>query len=207
MREFLDWLNSDQDVPAPIKAALAHLNLVAIHPFLDGNGRAARVVDSLVLYAGGFKAQELVSLEAYFGRDNRGYYTALASALGQHHGRPRDITAWIEYYLQAHVEQAKVTIEDVNRRTAEIEGLVEALRPEGLSVWQVVALWLSCRRGRISNRTYRSITKRSAQSAVADFTKLMDKGLLIRAGRGRSVRYVPSPRVLRIYESVREMTG
>ena len=204
MDELVAWLNRDQEIPVPIKAALAGLNLVAIHPFLDGNGRAARLTDSLALYQGGFKAQELVSLEAYLGRDTLGYYRALASALGVRYAPPGDCTVWIEYYLHAHVEQARVTIREVAEQVREFDGLAEAFRPESLSVWQLVALWVSCRRGHISNRAYRSITGRSPQSAVSDFSVLMEKGGLVRVGRGRGVSYVPSDRVLQVYDAIRE---
>ena len=92
MAEYVAWLNSRQEYPAPIRAALAHLNLVAIHPFLDGNGRTARVLESLVMYAGGFKAEELVSLEAHYGQDNQAYYRVLRESLGPHYSPPQDVT-------------------------------------------------------------------------------------------------------------------
>ena len=202
MREFVTWLNSDRELSVPIKAALTHLNMVAIHPFLDGNGRAARVVDSLVLYGGGFKDQNLVSLESYFGRDNRGYYQALSSALGPYYSPPRDVTRWVEYHLQAHVAQAQAAVQFSSETTAELDGLWEALGPEELHSRHIVALWLACREGRVSNRKYRNITDRSAQSAAADFSMLTENGLLVRVGRGRSVVYLPSQRTRDIFDKI-----
>ena len=202
MKEFVDWLNSKQDYPPPIKAALTHLNLVAIHPFLDGNGRTARVVDALVLYQGGFKDQDLVSLEAYFGRDNRGYYEALSSALGPHYSPPRDVTSWVEYHLLGHVRQAQDAVRIGGETATGLDGLWAAFGAEGLSPRHIVALWLACTKGRVSNRAYRSITGRSTQSVVTDFNKLMDVGLLLRVGRGRSAVYVPSERVRDVFDSI-----
>lgn len=207
MAELAVWLNSRPDLPIPAKAALAHLNLVAIHPFLDGNGRTARVVESLVLYGGGFKDQDLVSLEAYFGRDNRGYYSALGSTLGPYYLPARDCTPWIEYSLQAHVEQAGSAVRLGREVKADIDGLWAALAPEELSQPQVMAVYLACRYGQVSNRVYRTIFARSAPSAVADFTQLIQRGLLERTGRGRSVVYVPSERTKQIYETIREGFG
>ena len=204
MQEFVTWLNSEQNLPGAIKAALAHLNLVAIHPFADGNGRTARVVDSLVMYGSGFKSQDLVSLEAYFGRDNRGYYEAFASVLGPRYAPPHDVTEWIEYYLHAHVEQAGITIQEIRNMVAEMDRLQEVFGSEGLSISQTIVLWLASRRSRISNRAYRTITGRSAQSAVVDFRKLMDKDLLVRTGKGRSTAYVPSQRVRNAFNEIRQ---
>ena len=204
MKELVEWLGSERRFPAPISAALAHLNLVAIHPFLDGNGRAARVLDSLALYRGGFRSQDLVSLEAYFGRDNRGYYQALAMSLGPNFAPNRDVGSWVDYYLRAHVEQAKSAILEISRMVAEFDFFHERFGPEGLSSPQVFALWMASDTGRITNRGYRSITGRSAQSAAADLTKLVRNGFLTRSGRGRASAYVPSGEVSRALEEIRQ---
>ncbi len=204
MIELVEWLNSDRRFPTPIRAALAHLNLVAIHPFLDGNGRAARVLDSLALYGGGFRSQELVSLEAYFGRDNRGYYEALAMSLGPNFAPNRDVSSWVEYYLRAHVEQAKSATLEISNMVAEFDFFHERFGPEGLSSPQVFALWMASDTGRITNRSYRSIAERSAQSAAADLAKLVRNGFLARSGRGRASAYIPSQEVSKALEEIRQ---
>ena len=203
MKEFIDWFHSDTRFPTPIKAALVHLNIVAIHPFFDGNGRTARVLDSLALYGGGFKSQELVSLEAYFGRDNRGYYEALATSLGPSFTPTRDVSSWVEYYLRAHVEQAKSAILEFSQMVAELDSFHERFGPEVIALPQVFALWIASDTGRITNRGYRSIAGRSAQSAAADLAKLVDDGLLIRTGRGRASAYVPSREVSEALQEIR----
>lgn len=203
MGEFVQWLNRDDTLPATYKAGLAHLNLVAIHPFLDGNGRTARVLDALVMYRGGFRSQYLVSLEAHFGRDTQGYYRALSASLGPHYAPPQDVTPWMEYYSVAHLQEAEAAVTYTRELVAELDGLAEALKAEGLSRWQLAILFSACRTGHISNRIYRFITKRSHQSAVADFAKLIAKGLLVRAGRGRSVGYLPSERTQNTFQQIR----
>lgn len=202
MQEFVEWLNQKNELPATFRAALAHLNLVAIHPFSDGNGRTARVLDSLVLYREGFRSQYLVSLEAHFGRDTQSYYRALAAALGPHYAPPKDTTPWVDYYLRAHVEEALAALQYTKVVVAEFDGLKEAFRSERLSAWQVSILWYACRTSRISNRVYRQITGRSHQSAVADFATLMKQGLLERLGQSRSVIYVPSERTNDVFRQI-----
>jgi Fic family protein len=204
MTEFVDWLNRPDDLAMTYKAALAHLNLVAIHPFIDGNGRTARIIDSLVMYRGGFLSQELVSLEAYFGRDTQGYYNALSAALGPNFSPPKVVTPWIDYYLQAHVNQAKEALSEVQGMEAEMELLQQATKQEELSQWQLTALWIVLRRGSITNRAYRNVTARSNISAWADFKLLMDKEWIDCVGRGRSVAYVPSKKAANIFELIRQ---
>lgn len=203
MREFVDWLNSDYQPSPVLKAALAHLNVVAIHPFLDGNGRTARVLESLLLYKEGVRSQYLVSLEAYFGRDSQAYYHALAAALGPYYSPPKDVSLWVEYSLQAHVVEAHAALQYQQEVTVELDGLKEVFQTEGLSPAQTMMLLMACRTERVTNREYRQITGRSHQSAVADFTKLIEKGLLARSGKGRATAYVPSQRTKEVFESIR----
>ena len=121
MDEYVRWLNTSQEGLSPYyKAGLAHLNFVAIHPFDDGNGRTARVLEALVLYLAGYKSQELVSLEEYFGLDTQGYYSAIADALGPfYEPEGRDVTPWVEYYLRAHAETGRRRRRRAARRSME----------------------------------------------------------------------------------------
>ena len=205
MDEFIRWLNQNRDVVPTLRAALAHLNLVAIHPFLDGNGRTARVLDTLVMYMGGYKSQELVSLEAFFGVDNQGYYTALAQSLGPRYDPVQyDVTPWIEYYLKAHVAQAQTAVRRIHLALAQLDRFEEEFRPMGLTSWHIDIAWLACRRGRMTNRSYRSLSGYSHQTAAKNLAQLTDLGLLVRIGKGRSVMYVPSERVRNIFDEVEE---
>ena len=85
---------------------MAHLNLVSIHPFRDGNGRVARIVQSLVLAKEGLLRPELVSIEPYLGRHTREYYAALEEVQGPSFDPARDASAWVEFCIEAHVFEA-----------------------------------------------------------------------------------------------------
>ena len=201
MGELLDWLNSEREMPPTYRAALAHLNLVAVHPFLDGNGRTARVLETLLMYQADYRSQALVSLEAYYGRDTRAYYDGLRASLGPRYGPDRaDVTPWIDYSLRAHIEQANGAVESVRRVVAEVDGLWEAFEGEGVTPWQNLALWIACRWGRASNRDYRLIAARSSQPAAGDLSKHVELGLLQRIGMGRSTVYVATPRVRVVFD-------
>jgi hypothetical protein len=80
--EVVDWLASEQDAYIVVRAAMAHLNLVSVHPFEDGNGRVSRVVQSLVLGRDGVLGPDLASIEDYLGRNTRAYYDVLRLVQG-----------------------------------------------------------------------------------------------------------------------------
>ena len=72
---------------------MAHLHLVSVHPFRDGNGRISRIVQSLVLAREGLLAPEFVSIEEYLGRNTEAYYATLAEGPGRAYQPERDATA------------------------------------------------------------------------------------------------------------------
>lgn len=88
VQELVHELESDVTTPAIVRAAMAHLNLVLIHPFRDGNGRMSRCIQTLVLAREQILAQELCSIEEYLGRNTDAYYRILAQ-VGQVHGTRR----------------------------------------------------------------------------------------------------------------------
>src|SRR6202165_2265476 len=107
VNEIARWLDSGDLARHPvIRAALAHLNLVSIHPFRDGNGRVARIVQSLVLAREGLLRPELVSIEPFLGRHTREYYAILEEVQGPAFDPARDASAWVEFCIEAHVSEA-----------------------------------------------------------------------------------------------------
>jgi len=86
---------------ALVRAALLHLNLVAIHPFLDGNGRTARVASTLELVRSEVRAPELLSVETYLAAHRSEYFDRLRSALGDSYQPDRhSATEWVDYYVR-----------------------------------------------------------------------------------------------------------
>ena len=88
MNELIDWVRrrTDGQMDPHIVNALIHLNLVAIHPFSDGNGRVARLLCSLLMMREGYRAQSFWSLEQYLGEHSEAYGAAIAEALGPGRG-------------------------------------------------------------------------------------------------------------------------
>jgi Fic family protein len=108
MVEFVDWVNSSQiELPCPLRAGMAHYQYTTIHPHYDGNGRAARLLTTLILHLGGYDLKGLYSLEEYYAKDLLSYYRALSVGPSHNYymGRAEsDITSWIEYFCLGMVE-------------------------------------------------------------------------------------------------------
>ena len=115
MDELMASLNRADGLPDLVRAAMAHLNLVMIHPFADGNGRMARCLQSLVLARTGVLAPPFSSIEEYLGHNTRAYYDVLAEVGGGAWHPERDTRPWIRFCLTAHYQQAGTLL----RRTRE----------------------------------------------------------------------------------------
>jgi Fic family protein len=108
MGEVVGWLAHDDGATHPVvRAAMAHLHVVSVHPFEDGNGRLARIVQSLVLAREGLLAPELSSIEEYLGEHTADYYAVLERVQGGSYQPQRSASAWIEFCLEAHLARAR----------------------------------------------------------------------------------------------------
>lgn len=94
MSELSQWINDDVDLNAVLKSGIAQFQLVHIHPFLDGNGRTARLLSTLILYKYGYDFKRLFTISEYYDRDRNLYYKAIQSV----RDNDMDLTAWLEYY-------------------------------------------------------------------------------------------------------------
>ena len=104
MADLIDWLNSleAQEVHPAIKSAISQYVLVAIHPFIEGNGRVSRAFAMLPLYAQGYDIRRLFSMEEYFDRNAEDYYNTIQNThLLSSDIFKRDLTNWITYFTQA----------------------------------------------------------------------------------------------------------
>jgi Fic family protein len=191
--ELISKLNIQGPLPAVIRAAMAHLNLVMIHPFSDGNGRMSRCLQTLVLAREGILEPQFCSIEEYLGRNTQEYYSVLAE-VGQGSWNPaNDLRPWIRFCLTAHYRQAKTIvrrIEEIKLLSDEIELLVKR---EKLHERCMFALLDAARGLRVRNSTYRTIAEISENLASRDLKTMVDRGLLISIGDKRSRSYSATP--------------
>jgi Fic family protein len=99
MGELVLSLNEPSSTPRLVQAAMAHLNLVMIHPFRDGNGRMARCLQSLILARGGVLAPVFVSVEEYLGRNTEAYYAVLTEVGKGTWQSTNDASSWLRFSL------------------------------------------------------------------------------------------------------------
>jgi Fic family protein len=114
MRELVDWLHADTGLHPVLVAGVAQFELVHIHPFVDGNGRASRLLSTLCLYRSGYDFKRLFTLSEHYDRDRAAFYAALQGV----RERGMDLTGWLEYFaegLAAQMNEVKARGERVIR--------------------------------------------------------------------------------------------
>jgi DNA-binding transcriptional ArsR family regulator len=189
--ELTDWLQrGDLSAPAVVRAAMAHLNLVSIHPFRDGNGRISRIVQSLVLARVGLISPEFSSIEEYLGAHTPVYYAALG-AQGDHYQPERDATGWVSFCVEAHLVQARQRLTQIEQAAKRWRFLEELVAGRGWSDRLVIALEQSLFHG-ADRSSYATEAGLSPATASADLRRLLDAGLVARRSLGRTTRYVAS---------------
>lgn len=180
-------LQDDVEHPA-ISAGWAHLAIAAIHPFSDGNGRAARVAASLAMYRGGFKLPEFTSLEEWWGRHRADYYAAFR-CLGSTFNPTADITPFLRTHMEAQLHQVRALVlkEQVEQRIwAAVE---EAVASAGLKPRVSNAVWDAFFGRSVTPRYYRPLAEVSPATATNDLAGAVAAGLLRPEGRARSREY------------------
>lgn len=192
MEEVVDWLRQeDRSTHVVVRAAMAHLHVVSVHPFTDGNGRVSRIVHSLVLARDGLLAPDLASIEQYLGDHTTDYYNALRAVQGGSYQPQRDASSWVRFCIDAHIAQANrrlTLIEDAGRRWARLEALViQRGWPDRLTIALEQALF-----GRTDRTAYGREAAVSPATASGDLRRLADAGLLAQEGRSRNVHYRPT---------------
>lgn len=193
MEELIAWLSEgDLDAPALVRASMAHLNLVSIHPWRDGNGRMSRALHTLVLAREGVLAPEFSSIEEWLGGDDfntREYYAALRTVQAGAWRPERDAHDWLRFCLTAHHLQAQ----EVQRRfegAARLWGRMERIAErEGLSERTVAALFAAAS-GHLRRTAYQAEEGLTRDQALADLRALRRLGLIESVGHSRTQRYV-----------------
>ena len=189
MTDFLTWINSDNTVTDPVlKAAVAHLWFVAIHPFDDGNGRLTRTITDMQLAkADGFPLR-FYSMSAEILREKKAYYEILEHTTSN----STDITEWLEWFLntmKSSILRAKETVKRVVSKSSFWQRHREIPMNER-QVRVVNMLWDGFT-GKLTSSKWAKITKTSQATALRDITDLIEKGILTAAADGgRSSNYL-----------------
>ncbi|GAA5070176.1 hypothetical protein GCM10023259_067380 [Thermocatellispora tengchongensis] len=190
--ELAAWLNTgDLDAPSYVRAAMAHLNLVKIHPWRDGNGRMSRALQTLVLGRDQITTPEFCSIEEWLGegRITYDYYDVLGE-VGRRRWSPHgDTLSWVRFCLRCHHMQAQ----RVRRRLAEAGEvwmlLEERVDAEGLHTRCVSALYQVFASTRLRRGMYQADEGLSPGQAARDLRELVKLGWLTPYGETKGRFY------------------
>jgi Fic family protein len=190
-----------------VAAAMAHLNLVMIHPFRDGNGRMARCLQSLVLARCGVLSPEFMSIEEYLGRNTSAYYDVLAR-VGKGSWHPEsDARPWLRFTLTAHLRQARTMlrrVKEAERLWLELETVVARHRLPERTIHGLFDAALGLR---VRNSTYRAQLAAAdeevtEQTAGRDLADLVTAGLLVAHGKARGRFYVADGPTAAVHKAI-----
>jgi Fic family protein len=187
MQRFLDWFNGEPSTDLVLKAALAHLWFVTIHPFDDGNGRIARAIADMTLARSEGSSQRFYSMSAQI-RDERSEYY---SALERTQRGTMDVTPWMEWFLGCltrAIEGAQTALSGAIAKARHWDALRDVPMNERQRL--VIAKLIDGFEGTLTTSKWAALTKSSPDTALRDIQQLVERGVLVRnpAG-GRSTSY------------------
>jgi Fic family protein len=194
MSAFLDWFNGTSDPDPVMKAGLAHLWFVSIHPFDDGNGRIARAIADMALARSESGPQRFYSMSAQIRQDRNAYYEILERT----QKGDMDVTPWMEWFLGClgrAIDGAQTGLAAVLAKARFWE------RAQRVSINDrqklVLNRLLDGFEGKLTTTKYAKLTKSSPDTALRDITLLVEAGLLVRSSEGgRSTSYAIAPALM-----------
>jgi len=192
MDEFLQFVNDTQnlDIHPVLKAGIVHYELVRIHPFIDGNGRVARALSTLILFLEGYDIRKFFSLEEYFDSDALDYYKALQSVLKNQN----DLTVWLEYFtkgLSIELSKIKDKVENISIDAHLKERL--GGKPIMLTERQIKIIEYIQKIGYLQNKSFGSLFPMVSEDTILNELKgLQSSGIIKKTGVTKSARYVMS---------------
>lgn len=190
MADFVKWLQESEkkEISPVLVAGIAHLEIAAIHPFNDGNGRTARALATLILYQRGYDFRRLFALEDYYNTKRQDYYQAIN--VGENYEKRRtDITSWLEYFIKGFKNEIyNVKDKILSLSTHNIDGKITSqiyLTPEQLKIIDFLD-----QVDRISVKDVEDILSCPRRTAQLQLQKLKKIKMIKATGKGKSTTYI-----------------
>ncbi|MBI5196657.1 MAG: Fic family protein [Nitrospirae bacterium] len=186
VREFIDWLNLDKtgEINLVLLAGIVHYEIARIHPFIDGNGRTARLFATLILYLSGFDHRRLFALDDFYDRDRQAYYAALKTA----QKNKNDITKWLEYFTTGvaySVNEVKEAVLKLCSKKKRVSKTQVSLTDKQIKIVEFMNA-----HGKAANKDLQKLFNISAQAVHKELAKLVELKVIKPQGKGRSLFYV-----------------
>jgi len=181
LEELFDYLRVNSKTIDPlILAGIFHKQFVVLHPFVDGNGRTARLAVKVLLAKMGLNTFNLFSFENYYNRNVGRYFSEVGLAGNYYDIKDRiDFTSWLEYFTDG-------IIDELLRVKKELEK--EIIFPD-IKEHHKIILGHIKEKGYITDKDYSLLIKRAKPTRNLDFNKLIDLGLIVRIGKGKATYY------------------
>lgn len=187
IKTFLSWFNKEQHIDPLIKAAIAHLWFVTIHPFEDGNGRIARTIADMQLARADKSSQRFYSMSAQIRKERKAYYTILEKTQKS----TLDITGWLEWFLNCinhALAETENTLSDILRRAHFWKMHIDSHFNERQRF--MLNKLLDDFFGNLTSSKWAKLTKCSQDTATRDIQDLINRGILRKeSAGGRSTSY------------------
>jgi Fic family protein len=193
LEDFIKWLNAKEAKPLHpiIKAGIAHYVLVAIHPFVEGNGRTARAFASLILRRENYDIKQFFALEEHFDQDPGSYYKAFSLVdkqspnIGQ-----RDLTLWLEYFTEVVAIELTKIKDKVKKLSIDTRLKTRMGKQVALSERQMrLVEYLSDQGSAIMQDLKSVLPMVSEDTVLRDIRDLMEKDIINKKGRTKAARY------------------
>lgn len=182
MADLVNWINREHEINAVLISGISQFQFVHIHPFLDGNGRTARLLSTLCLYQRGYDFKQLFTISEYYDRNRTDYYRAIQSV----RENDMDMTRWLEYFCDGLATQ----LQQVKERGAVAIKQDILAKKHHLSDRQMSAVNYVLEQGSISIQEYENIcpdvTRRTLQRELRD---LVEKGIFEVLGATTNLLY------------------
>ena len=193
IEDFFAWLNSSEDseIHPVLRAAIAHYILVAVHPFVEGNGRSVRAFATLILLREGYDIKKFFSLEEHFDSDPASYYEALSTVdkVSRNIGA-RDLTPWLEYFTEVVAVELSKIKDKVKKLSIDTKLKVKYGEQIALTERQMRLFeYLSDQGSALMQELKKVLPMVSEDTVLRDLKDMLGKGIISKQGSTKAARY------------------
>ncbi len=192
--DFFNWLNlgSAKEIHPILRAGIVHYVLVAIHPFVEGNGRTVRAFTQLIMMREGYDIKRFFSLEEHFDDDLASYYEALFKVDAQSPNiAGRDLTPWLEYFAQTVAVELSKIKDKVRKLSLDSRLKLKFGEQISLSERQIRLMeYISDQRSAPMNELRKIMDMVSEDTILRDLKVMTEKGIIKKEGSTKSARYI-----------------
>jgi Fic family protein len=182
MRELVKWINQQEKVSPILVSGIAQFQLVHIHPFLDGNGRTARLLSTLCLYRKGYDFKKLFTISEYYDKNRSEYYKAIQSV----RENDMDMTEWLNYFSKGLAEQ----MQEIKLRGEVVIKADVIVKKYKFSLKQQIALQEIFQNGELTIKKYEELCPNvNRRTLQRELKPMIEQGILLSKGATHNIIY------------------